>query len=444
MTDYLAGRQNVVQRDRAKLNAKLTALVELFDEAWLKQDGGHPLQRLWARKDALATNELLNFGDAVERLHLESPAWLKGKVRSIKTGDEGGSAGAVFEIVALNLFSRDDCQVIPAPDAMPGFDGTVVLKDGARILISVKNHGISTREREFLAEARAFDVEFQALLAMQSLSGLEVDIVASKHLNVGDFRSLKADIATCLAQLRAGNNGGILDRPYTIFVKDMADQYGPLSNFGMSSSCRIISPMAKNEQVNFEDAIRKGCANLQVHTKQESGDACRMIILRLSNAASIARCKEWVTWHFDEYPHDPVDIIVLYQPAVTTNLAEGTSAIVHYVTAITGPRFPQWRFKADGGQRRIPTMSFLVGRVSREQSRMLLTGDGHTRIDVSNCYLYQRADVFRKVGLAEASKATLSNPTLGVVIHAVFEQNGIHAVTLSPKSDREKVLVLLP
>jgi len=327
---------------------------------------------------------------------------------------------------------------------MPGFDGTVVLKDGARILVSVKNHGISTREREFLAEARVFDVEFQALLAMQPLSGLEVDIVASKHLNGSDFRTLKADIATCLAQLRAGNKGGDLDRPYTIFVKDMAAQYGQLSIFGMSSSCRIISPMAKNEQANFEDAIRKGCANLEIHTKEEPGDACRMIIIRLSNAASIARCKDWATWHFNEYPYDPVDIIVLYQPAVTTNLTEDTSSIVHYVTAITGPRFPQWQCKCDGGQRRLPTMSFLVGRVSREQSKMLLIGDGHTGIDVSNYYMYQRADVFRKVELTEVSNATLSNPTLGVVIHAVFEQNGVHAMTLSPKSEREKVLVLLP
>jgi hypothetical protein len=206
-----------------------------------------------------------------------------------------------------------------------------------------------------------------------------------------------------------------------------------------------MSPMAKNEQVNFEDAIRKGCENLYAHTKEETGDACRMIILRLSNAASIACCKDWATWYFNEYPDDPVDIIVLYQSAVTTDLAADTSSIVHHVTVITGPRFPQWQRKPDGSQRRLPTMSFLVGLVSSEQSTMRLTGDGHTEINLSNYYIYQRADAFQKVEFIGAPNgATLSNPAPGIMRHAVFEQDGVPMMILSSKSEREKVLTLLP
>ena len=432
-TDYLAGRQNVVQGEPAELNAKLAALAEVFDEAWLKENGSHPLQSLWGRQDALATNELLNFGHAIELLHLESPDWLKAQVRLIKTGDAGQSAGAVFEIIALSLFSRDFCQVIPAPDAMPGFDGTLILKDGARVLVSVKNHGISAREREFLAEAQAFDVEFQAQLAQQCLRDVEVNVLARKHLDTSDFHSLKADIAASLAEIRAGRTNGTLERPYTISVKDMAAQYGPLSAFGTSSCCRIMSPMAKNEQANFEEAIRKGCANLYAHTKEEAADVCRMIILRLSNAASMDRCKAWATWYFKEYPQDPVDAIILYQPAVTTDLARDTSSIVHHVTVITGPRFPQWQRKPDGSQRRLPNMSFYVGLVSSQQSTMLLT-DGHASIDLSNYYFYQRADIFQKVEFTGTANATLSNPTLGIMVHAVVEQNGVPAMTCRPSS----------
>ena len=115
VTNYLSKRQNVVQGATTELNAKLAALALAFDETWLKADSGHPLQALWRRQDALATNELLNFGDAMERLHQEAPAWLKGQVRVIKTGDAGQSAGAIFEVLALNLFSRQFCRVIPAP-----------------------------------------------------------------------------------------------------------------------------------------------------------------------------------------------------------------------------------------------------------------------------------------------------------------------------------------
>jgi hypothetical protein len=88
-TDFLSNRQNVVQAPMGELEAKLAALAIAFDEAWLISNNGHPLQLLWQRQDALATNELLNFGDAVERLHQEAPAWLAGQVGLIKTGDAG-------------------------------------------------------------------------------------------------------------------------------------------------------------------------------------------------------------------------------------------------------------------------------------------------------------------------------------------------------------------
>ncbi|HEX4196311.1 MAG TPA: hypothetical protein VHZ26_02625 [Caulobacteraceae bacterium] len=136
--DYLAGRQNVVGVPKEELNGKLAALAEVFDLDWLSANGSHPLQTLWKRVDVLATNELLNFGDAVERLRGESADWLRGQVDKVKTGDAGESAGALFEILGLNLFSRDACQVIPAPRAKPGFDGTLVLPDESRILVSIK------------------------------------------------------------------------------------------------------------------------------------------------------------------------------------------------------------------------------------------------------------------------------------------------------------------
>jgi hypothetical protein len=442
--DYLADRQNAVQADPEELNAMLATLVEVLGGDWLSADGGHPLQMLWGRRDALATSELLNFGDAVQRLHQESPGWLKGQVRLVKTGEAGQSAGALFEIIALSLFSRNSCRVIPASEGMPGFDGTVVLKDGARILISVKNHGMSTREREFLGNARAFDTEFQAQLATQSLRDVELNILATRSLNAGDFRSLEADIANCLREIKAGGTGRTLERPYFITLKGMVAQYGPLSAFATSSGCRIMSPLAKNEQSNFEDAIRKGCANLYAYTKEEAGDVCRMIILRLSNAASMGRCKDWANWYFNEYPADPVDVILLYQAAVITDMAKGTSSIVHHVTTITGPRYPRWQRRTDGSMRQLPDMSFPVGALSLEQSIMRLMADNQEAVDLGNYYCYQRVDVFQKVEFIGTTQATLSNPAPGIVVHAVFEQNGVPVMSLSPKVDREMALTLLP
>ncbi len=243
-TEYLAQRQNVVKGAPEELNAKLAALAVAFDEAWLAADDGHSLQSLWARRDALATNELLNFGDAVQRLQAESPDWLAGQVDTIKTGDAGQSAGAIFEIIALNLFSRNFCKVEPAPRAKPGFDGTLILNDGSRILISVKNHGLSSPERAFQARSKALDDTFQAQLARHGLKGVEANVLAKQHLDDTAWMSLTSDIDACLAQAKSGQRGGALNRPYAIVLKGMEDQYGPLSTGGLTSMCRVMSPLA--------------------------------------------------------------------------------------------------------------------------------------------------------------------------------------------------------
>jgi hypothetical protein len=75
MTDYLAGRQTAgLGTDHAELNAKLDALARCFDLNWLKADGANPLQILWkSSRDAFATNELLNFGDAVKNFERVDP-----------------------------------------------------------------------------------------------------------------------------------------------------------------------------------------------------------------------------------------------------------------------------------------------------------------------------------------------------------------------------------
>ncbi len=202
--DYLSTRLNVVQVPPEELNAKLAALAEAFDEAWLASEGDHPLQVRWRRNDVLSTNELLTFGDAVERLGEEDAGWLADQVNKIKTGDAGQCAGAVFEIFALNFFAREACQVIPATDSMPGFDGTVLMKDGARILVSVKNHGLSAREQAFLANARAFDEGFKAELVSRRLRDVDLNVLASKHLADADFAQLRTDLAACLDELPAG------------------------------------------------------------------------------------------------------------------------------------------------------------------------------------------------------------------------------------------------
>jgi hypothetical protein len=128
-----------------------------------------------------------------------------------------------------------------------------------------------------------------------------------------------------------------------------------------------------------------------------------MIILRLSNTASILKCHEWATWYFKEYPADPVDVVVLYQSVVTTDVASDISSITHSVSMVMGPRFQAWQRKKDGGVRRLPNMSFFVGIISSKQPPLLLTSDGVNGLDMSNYYMYQRADLYQKVEFGETT-----------------------------------------
>ena len=67
--NHLAGRQNAIKEvPEAELNGYLNALAEAFGLDWLEAGGSTPLQQLWARRDFLATNQLLLFGDAVQHL----------------------------------------------------------------------------------------------------------------------------------------------------------------------------------------------------------------------------------------------------------------------------------------------------------------------------------------------------------------------------------------
>ena len=79
MTNHLANRQTVgLNTDLKELNSKLDAIVRQFGMDWLTSEGTNPLQKLWNSRDALATNELLNFGDAVENFEKVDTLWLRG------------------------------------------------------------------------------------------------------------------------------------------------------------------------------------------------------------------------------------------------------------------------------------------------------------------------------------------------------------------------------
>jgi hypothetical protein len=435
ITDYLSRRQNVVNQDPAALpefNAHLDALADRFGLSWLESDHGNPVQQLWRSTDALATNELLNLGRAVQNLSARNTRWTERQVNVVKSPNPGRRAGAIFELLCLDLFNRPGQQVVPAGDDQEGFDGRVDLSDGS-LLVSIKNHGLSSNESAFLQSADEIHREFVDILDRNNANELDVRIMALSQPTAADWKVLRGQIGDMVTGRKPADNP-----VWQGFLRRLDPSWRPLSSAHKSYAFLLLAPYHKNEQKNFEDKIAAGIANLEKHCSQVASDVCRVLFMRLSASASLPECEKWTKEYYGLYPATNVEVIVLYQAAVTTDLSKGTSQISHYYVSVQGPKYQAWR---DGGTSpRVFSLETLVGNIETKATRMVMT-DGTIQMDLNRAYVYQRSEINRHYDPQKGqTDAVLSNPAPGVFINAVFG-NGL---ALKMKRPHEARLLLLP
>jgi len=443
MMDYLANRQAVdLSTDRSELNAKLDALVRNLGLEWLEaEDGQNPLQVLWRRRDQLATNELLNLGDAVGGFEVVDATWLKDQLTHIKSGDDGRLAGAIFELLGLNFFLAGGATVAPSANSNPGYDGIVDLL-GASLVVSIKNHGMSSHEKFFRKNAKQLDENFKIWAEKNKIS-CQLRIGAACHLDPSNWTKLKQDVNAILSsRVDGSNNNYHTQGEWQIVLKSIANEFEPLGQRNSSSIFFMMAPPHKNEQNKFLEDLRKGCANIVKHTKELSSEACRILFVRLGANASINNCSDWARDYFTEYPDEKVGLIMLYQSVVTTG--QNKSALSHFILPIIGPQFESWSKSGPSGRRTLPTMSVLVGTISQEPSKKIMQAD-NVEISLDDFYSYQRGDIYRLYksngGVLDAN---LSNPAPGIKVHAECEMpNGtIEIFKMVVPEDGE--LALLP
>jgi hypothetical protein len=445
MVDYLSGRQNAVTSESPdELNERLTAIAQCFGLAWLEQPNGNPLQTLWGRTDALATNELLNLGDAILRFIASNPAWTERQVEIIKTGDAGNRAGAIFELLGLSLFHCAGCKVSATAENNPGYDGVVHLDNDAALWVSIKNHGMSSAEQSFRTKAAALEVKFRDWLHQRRLTGIELRILGAKYPGSSDWKKLEKDVEDVVASINTPRSGTMTTASnFNILVKTVSPEYYPLSAHNLSSSFFMGTKAHQNEQANFLDNIRKGCANLARHVQNASDEVCPTLLVRLSATASALKCAEWANEYFKTYPNEPIGLVILYQPAVALDLSKGVPLITHYVIPAAGQRFQKWAANAGGEARRLPNMSVLVGGIASKPTRLVLM-NGKQQIELDDWYTYQKADIYRFYRKEEQDlTCQLSNPAPGVMIHADIEiagQSGVIQMIAPNQFD----LLLLP
>jgi hypothetical protein len=435
LPDYLSERQNAVTQNAAEktvLNTYLETIADQFGLTWLDSDGGNPVQKLWRSQDVMATNELLNLGRAVQNLLQADARWTRRRIGHIKSSDQGQRAGAIFEILGLDLFNRPGQRVIPARDDQQGYDGRVVLQDSS-LIVSIKNHGLSNNEATFLQRADEIHREFLNRLEQSRANGLDIRMIALGQPTAADWSTLRGQMADLVAGRKPA------DSPmWQGYFRPLDPRWQPLSPSHTSYSFVLLAPYQKNEQKNFEDKIAAGIANLEQHCSRVQAGECRMLFLRLSASASLPDCAKWARDYFDQYPDTNVEIIMLYQAAIAVDMTKDTTQLTHCFMPVYGPRYPAWR---DGGPSpRGFAMESLVGNIEQKPTRMIMT-NGTDTMDLSGRYMFQRSEIYRYYDLQKGQReAVLSNPAPGVFINAVFANGG----ALKMKRPPESRLLLLP
>jgi hypothetical protein len=316
LPDYLSQRQSAVSQDpavKAEMNTYLQTIVDEFGQTWLEHDDGNPVQDLLRSTDAMATNELLNLGHAVQGLLARDSRWVSRQISHIKSSDQGRRAGAIFEILGLNLFNRPGQQVTPADDDQEGYDGRVVLADGS-LIVSIKNHGLSSNEAVFLQRADEVHCEFLDRMAEAKANELDVRIMTLGQPTAADWSTLRSQVADVIAGRQPAES--II---WEGSKRQLDPKWRPLSASHLSYSFTLIAPYHKNEQKNFEDKIAAGIANMEKHCSQVPADVCRALFLRLSASASLSDCAKWAEAYFAMYSDTKIEMILLYrQPSPST------------------------------------------------------------------------------------------------------------------------------
>lgn len=432
--DFLSTRQNPIPEvpvDDSK--RMLEAVANEFGIRWLEAGEDNPVQQLWRRRDWLATYELLTLGDAVEHLRAIDPAWTKRQIAEMKSDNSGTRSGATFEILGLNLF-RGAHAVEPASVNNPGYDGRVRFRDGSSLILSIKNHGISSGELYFRSRAASVKDAFVNALRRRRVNGAQQRIIATAHPSPADWKTLKD---------RMDDNGGTIGpnetAPWSGLILPIDERFHPLSADHISYAIVLAAPYHPNEQKNFYSNIEKGIANLVKHHGQVGADVCRGLLLRISETAQPLDCAAWARQFFDDYPDTPLELILLYQVAVATDVANNESFIAHYFCPVFGPNFAAWH--AGNVERRF-AIRVLIGKMIDNPSRLVLTqGTNGPQIALNGHYVFQNGKIFPHHRLGNTPLSiSLSVPAPGVSVIPIIDRMGGIGAILPP----EMRLTLLP
>ncbi|GFZ71550.1 Uncharacterized protein ALO70_01980 [Pseudomonas amygdali pv. eriobotryae] len=399
------------QGDFAKSEKPLALVEDLFGKEWLSTNGGHRLQKLWARKDTLSSTELFALGRAIEILTPDHSIWLK-RVANDIIRQPKNAHGYIAEIMVCASLSTSDSTVLPASKGNKGFNLTLTMPSQFKYLISIKNHDISEHEALFREKCATLKAAFAKKMKELKVHGA-LRIASSQFIELTSLDSLVSWVSKDLKKTGSyeWQGGGVK----VLFS-------GLLAKGFFSSELVVFGGFHRNELANQKSRIIQAAENLKKHVPP-SPNAFRFVWMRVQSSADVALisdvAKELIE-HGVSGDDVGVDGFIIVQPSV---VREGDSSMVNTVFSIV--EAPHAGLQASRKQAENISIDVLVGGVSSEASRELLQVDGNILELPPHQYVYQDSD-FYILSKMENGVATgnVSSPASGVRNHSVFDIGG--------------------
>jgi hypothetical protein len=420
MTQYFTGRQSVLEHvPQSELEQLWRGLAETFGIDWLTGSNDYPIQRLWQRPDALATNELYTLACSVQAFRDLAPDWLEHQRQSIVGADQNNSRGALFELIGLSLFCGESQTVVPAVRSQAGYDGFVKFASGDGLRLSLKSYGLSVHNQIVVNEASRVEQNIVERMRATGDHALEAFIdIPHRHPDARDWSLLHEGIDQIFGLYRRTAAMWVLDDDnWFVAFRPMAEVDRQLHRRSASYKLILCAPYHQNERRNLISKLEEACSNLERAGVAETGSIRNAVLVRLPWTASTRLCTEWTDDYLRERPAAPISAVVFIQPSVIRN-DQGASLIHACVSTVTRPSYATWHSRQPAKL----TLTLPVGTVGPNQSEVQLRL-GKRVVGVEDRFIFQRGHRYEVWPRNDDGElvADLRSPASGVMTHAVIE-----------------------
>lgn len=415
----------------------IAAVENLFGQDWLKDKQGqaeHPLQKLWERKDWLATCELFGLGKCITQLTSEHDSWLRQTAQKIKSGVQNAHGFITEILVCGSLYARDG-NVYPAPGNQKGFDFVVNFPSDFKYYISIKSQGMTLHETRFHEFGDRLKAAFAKRLETLGVNG-ELKLISPVHLEPEAFEFLIKFV------------GETLRKPQTYRYKEcqlvfthIRPETGQYASTQRSHKVTIVSPQHRNTMLNAKAKLEAAAKNLQGHLPV-SDDYFRFLWIRVHNSVDAEALQQAAQSMLDDHERDyGFDGAFFIQPSVVRK--EESIAINSYMGLAHSKLHQGFNKAVVEGRVSVLKAPFPVGGISMKPSELHITNGSISVPLPRDHYFYQKADLYflmKREG--EEMVGSWSSPASGIRHHLVHDTGAGEVVFLSPSAEVEETLII--